>query len=209
MAFYGMHDAPGGKQQTNTFLNNEGMPLKVGDKKDFLIPWYFLNPFSEETLYRNGFLTNDGYSQNPDLDVLKGIIQDANNFISESPVNRKWIKGKNSSSFSGYIDTILNSPNKLRQAYMAISMRAGDYIYIRGKRGIINQGWIFKINDPTDFKYLWFKNVEDGGEHYRQFFTLEVVCRVPNSLYDKLQARRASIWKLSENDRDMLRNLIN
>ena len=206
MTFYGMHDAPGGKQLTDTFLNSDGMPLNIGDKKDFLIPWYFLNPFFEETLFRNGFLNSDGYCQNPDFTILKQILQNAYNFLSESPVNKKWI---NTYGDSQYIQSILNSKNKLRQAYMAISMREGDYVYIRGKRGILNQGWIFKINNPTNFKYKWFKNQDNESEHYRQFFTLEVVCRVSNNMYDILQARRASIWRLSANDIDELTNVVN
>ena len=112
MTFYGMHDAPGGGQLTNTFLNIDGMPLNIGDKKEFLIPWYFLNPFFEETLFRNGFLDGDGYCQNPDFNILQKILQDAYDFISESPVNKKWI---NIHGDNGYIQSILDSKNKLRQ----------------------------------------------------------------------------------------------
>lgn len=204
-----MHDAPGGVQLLNTFLNSEGLQLNVGDKKDFLVPWHFLNPFSEEALYRNGFLVNDGYKKDPDFKELKVVLKEANDLISESPINKKWVHGKNSNNFNSYINSIIESPKRLRQAYLAISMRLGDYIYIRGKKGILNQGWIFKINDPTDFKFVWLKNKSEGGACYRQFFTLEAVARVPEELYERLQARRASIWKLSANETDLLRNLIN
>ena len=206
MAFYGMHDAPGGGQLTNTFLNSDGMPLNVGGKKDFLVPWFFLNPFFEETLFRNGFLGNDGYCQNPNFTVLKQILQNDYDFLNESPVNKKWI---NVHGDNGYIQSILDSKNKLRQAYMAISMREGDYVYIRGKRGILNQGWLFRVGRSLDFKYKWFKNPGNGSEYYRQFFTLEAVCRVTPTLYDTLQARRASVWKLNDNDTESLKNLIN
>ena len=43
----------------------------------------------------------------------------------------------------------------------------------------------------------------------RLLFTLEAVCSVPNNLYHKLQARRASIWKLNPDDENIVRNLIN
>ena len=203
-----MHDAPGGVQLLNTFLNSEGLPLNIGDKKDFLVPWHFLNPFSEEALYRNGFLEETGYNQNPDFNQLKVVLKKTNDLISESPVNKKWVYGKNSSNFNPYINSIIESPKRLRQAYMAISMRSGDYIYVRGKKGILDQGWIFKINDPINFKFIWKKN-SDGGENYKQYFTLEAVASVPNELYERLQARRASIWKLSANETELLRNLIN
>jgi hypothetical protein len=209
MTFYGMHDAAGGIQLLNTFLNSKGLPLNVGDKKDFLIPWHFLNPFLEEALYRNGFLTQAGYKHDPDFKELKVVLKEANELISESPVNKKWIHGKNDSTFNSYINSIVESPKRLRQAYMAISMRSGDYIYIRGKKGTLNKGWVFKINDPTDFKFVWLKNNSNGSENYKQYFTLEAVARVPGNLYERLHARRASIWKLSANDSELLRNLIN
>ena len=47
------------------------------------------------------------------------------------------------------------------------------------------------------------------GENYKQYFTPEAVASVPNELYERLQARRASIWKLSTNETELLRNLIN
>ena len=183
------------------------MPLNVGDKKEFLVPWGFLNPFLEQALYNNGFLEEDGYQQNPDFNQLKVLIKRTNDITSECPVNKKWVHGKNTTEFNSYINSIFESSKKFRQAYMAISMRAGDYICIRGKKNIIEQAWIFKINEPTDFKYVWTKHPR--GENYRLLFTLEAVCSVPNNLYHKLQARRASIWKLNPDDENIVRNLIN
>ena len=38
--------------------------------------------------------------------------------------------------------------------------------------------------------------------------TFKVICKVPNEVYKKLEARRASIWKLLERDFEEIKKLV-
>ena len=199
MTFYGMHDAPGGNQREDTFLNENGHNIQVGDEKDFLIPWGCINPFIELELFKEGFLTDAGYTQNPDYTKFKNIIRYTNNNIRLSPSTQNWVIENE--------DIVLNSSNRLKQAYMAISMKSGDYIYIRGKKSgrvKIKRGWVFKIIEPTKFKY---KSL--GNSTFSSYFTLKAICEVPYHIYEKISSHRASIWVLNSIESNELTNFIN
>ena len=182
MTFYGMHDAPGTKQKNNTFKNENGRPLEPGEEKKFLTPWSFMNPFLEALMIKEGFITDGEPTQDPDYVKLIEILKSNIKYLKSNPVLEEWLHPNTEAH-------IITSKNKLSQAYKAISMKKGDYVYIRGKTGKLDEGWIFKVvNNQIDYVF--------GDGLYWPMMKLETVCKVPNDTYLKIHAQRASFWTI-------------
>ena len=140
-----MHDAPGGKQSRDCFQRPDGTPLQPGDMKAFLTPWAFMNPYLEAMMLKEGFIIDGEYTQSPDYDKLIDILKRNIRYLKTNPILERWL-------INGY--HLVNSKNKLTQAYKAISMKSGDIVYVRGKKGIVSEGWLFEIVD-TNIEYFF------------------------------------------------------
>ena len=86
-----MHDAPGGNQNLDSFKNKDGTQLKTGDIKEFSMPWGFINPFIEKDLLDEGYLTPEGFKQNPDIKKILEILKKNNLEMSKHPSLSKWM----------------------------------------------------------------------------------------------------------------------
>ena len=179
--YYGMHAAPGGKQSTDCFQRPDGTPLQPGDMKAFLTPWAFMNPFIEALMLKEGFIDDGGYTQSPDYDKLTDILKKNIRYLKTNPILERWLINE---------DHLVNSRNKLTQAYKVISMKPGDIVYVRGKKGILSEGWIFEVID-TNIEYHFTRN------KYRPQLKFKTICKVPNDNYLKIHAYRASFWTIN------------
>ena len=187
MTIYCMHDAPNGIQNKKCFLNDDGEKLKKNELKYVGTPWTFLNPILENEMFKNGFLAKDGYIHNPDYDKLAEIIKKNIEELKSHP-NLKSILHTNNEKF------IINSKNKLSQGYGFLAMKTGDYLVIRGKKGIINQAYLFKVIDQTKIRYMSVHN------QARVTTKMKVVCELPNKVYEKIYPRRGSFWEMKNED---------
>ena len=73
-------------------------------------------------------------------------------------------------------------------------MKTGDYLVIRGKKGIINQAYLFKVIDQTKIRYMSVHN------QARVTTKMKVVCELPNKVYEKIYPRRGSFWEMKKDD---------
>jgi len=194
MTFYGMHDAPGTRQNKKVFTNKDGRKIQGGDLHNIMIPWGFLNPLIEKDLYDNGFYDNENkyYKKEIDIDKLIEIVQKNKEDLENNPLLKKWVR-------NGVVEYVINSNNKIRQTYMFLSLNKDDYLVIRGKKNDLPEAYVFKVINPGVIKY---------NSKCIPYMTFKVICKVPNEVYKKLEARRASIWKLLERDFREIKKLV-
>ena len=191
--YVGMHDAPGGKQSTDCFQRPDGTPLQPGDVKAFLTPWAFMNPYIEAMMLKEGFIEDGEYTQSPDYDKLVDILKRNIRYLKSNPMLERWLINE---------DHLVKSRNKLTQAYKAISMKPGDIVYVRGKKGIVSEGWLFEVVD-TNIEYDFTRN------KYWPLIRLKTICKVSNDNYLKIHAQRASFWSInSANEQEIISGLI-
>ena len=128
-------------------------------------------------MLKEGFIIGGEYTQTPDYEKLNEILK------KEYPLPKSLILFLR----DGFITktTLVNSRNKLTQAYKAISMKVGDYIYVRGKKGIISEGWLFQLND-TNIEYVFENN------KYWSMIKFKTIGMISNDDYLKIHAKRAS-----------------
>ena len=168
--YYGMHDAPGGRQSMDSFQRPDGTPLQPGDMKSFLTPWGLLNPFLEAMMLKEGFIIDGKFTKNPDYGKLEELLKRNIRYLTTCPTLERWHNNGNK---------LLNSRNKLTQAYNVISMEPGDRVYVRGKKGFLNEGYLFEVVD-TNLEYI-FKN-----EKYWSMIKLRTLCKVSDDIYAKI-----------------------
>tara|TARA_B100001093_G_scaffold442307_1_gene443959 strand:- start:169 stop:753 length:585 start_codon:yes stop_codon:yes gene_type:complete len=191
--YYGMHDAPGGRQKHDSFQRIDGTPLQPGDEKKFNIPWGFLNPYLEAMMLKEGFIIDGEYTQTPDYKKLDEILKRNIRYLKSNPMLERWLNNE---------EHVVNSRNKLNQAYKAISMKAGDIVYVRGKKGILSEGWLFEVID-MNIEYILKNN------KYEPNIKFKTICKVSNDNYLKIQALRASFWNINDsNEREIISGLI-
>lgn len=183
MTLYGMHDATGGNQNLDSFKNKDGTQLKTGDIKEFSMPWGFINPFIEKDLLDEGYLTPEGFKQNPDIKKILEILKKNNLEKSKHPSLSKWMTNNT------FLETHMLT---LKESYNFISMRANDIIYVRGKKKYLNEGWLFKINKPSEILYKL-----DSNNNYQVFLKFECICKVPEDIYNKINYLPKSFWKIT------------
>ena len=186
MSFYGMNDFPDGKIIRNSFINENGKVLDKGDIYNLNIPWGFMNPFLEKDLYENNFYDKENkfYKKEIDISKLQELVGKNKEELEDIPLLKKWLKTHN-------IEELIKSKNKIRQSYMFMSLTNDDYLVIRGKKNDLPEAYVFQVKQPGVLKYT---------NNYRPYMTFKVICKVPNEVYKKLEARRASMWKLLERD---------
>lgn len=194
MTFYGMHDAPGTKQNLNSFKNKDGLRIQKGDIHDIMMPWGFMNPFLEKKLYENGFYCQKSkcYKKEIDIKKLQEFVKENKKELENISILKKWLKNHN-------IEGFIESKKKMRQAYMFMSLCENDYLIIRGKKGILEEAYVFQVIEQGLLKYT---------EDYKPYMTFKVVCQVPYNVYDKLEPRRASFWKLLPRDFKEIKELV-
>ncbi len=191
--YFGMHDAPGGKQSTDCFQRPDGTPLQPGDVKAFLTPWAFMNPYIEAMMLKEGFIEDGEYTQSPDYDKLVDILKRNIRYLKSNPMLERWLINE---------DHLVKSRNKLTQAYKAISMKPGDIVYVRGKKGIVSEGWLFEVVN-TNIEY------DFTGNKYCPIIKLITICKVSNDNYLKIHAQRASFWSINNaNEQEIISGLI-
>ena len=61
------------------------------------------------------------------------------------------------------------------------------------------EAYVFQVKQPGVLKYT---------NKYSPYMTFKVICKVPNEIYKKLEARRASMWKLLERDFKEIEKLV-
>ena len=186
--YYGMHDAPGGRQSMDCFQRPDGTPLQPGDMKSFLTPWAFVNHYIEALMLKEGFIVDGEYTQTPDYEKLKELLKRNIRYLKSNPVLERWLLNE---------DHLVNSRNKLTQAYKSISMKPGDMVYVRGKKGIISEGWLFEVIN-TNIEYIFKDN------KYWPMIKFKSVCKVSNDDYLKIHAKRASFWTINNPDEQAL-----
>uniref|UniRef100_A0A6C0J5T4 Uncharacterized protein n=1 Tax=viral metagenome TaxID=1070528 RepID=A0A6C0J5T4_9ZZZZ len=187
-SYYGMHDAPGGNQNPNSFMNGS-TPISIGDEKQFRLPWSFINPTIESKLLEQGFIDENGYKKNIDIKKIREILIEYREEIeiTESP---EYLE-KN-------IDYLIESPQRLRQAYMSLTTKKGDLIYIRGKTSFLEEGWLFEIQDSKQINYI--QQVHLYGSSLISTKTFKAIKKIPDEVYRSICGRRASVWKLNETE---------
>ena len=186
-----MHDAPSTKQNLNTFKKEDGSRIQNGDTHDIMMPWSaFVNPFFEKKLIENGFYCMDRKCYKKEIDIvkLKELVRQNREELKEIPILKKWLKSHN-----------IDSSKKLKQAYMFMSLHNDDYLVIRGKKGILEEAYVFQVIEQGLLKYT---------EDYKPYITFRVVCKVPYHIYNNLEARRASFWKLLPRDFKEIKELV-
>ena len=179
-----MHDAPGGKQSMDSFQLPDGTPLQPGDMKSFITPWSLMNPFLEAMMLKEGFIQDSKYTQNPDYEKLEELLKRNVRYLKTSPILERWHNNG---------DYLLDSRNKLTQAYNVISMEPGDKVYVRGKKGFINEGYLFEVVD-TNLEYI-LKN-----EKYWPIIKLRTLCKVSDDIYAKINFN-SSFQKIKSRER--------
>ena len=189
-----MHDAPSTKQNLNSFKRKDGTRIQKGDIHDIMMPWGFMNPFLEKKLFENSFYCqkNKCYKKEIDVKKLQEFIKENNEELEDIPILKKWLKNHN-------IEGFIKSSKKIKQAYMFMSLHDGDYLVIRGKKGILEEAYVFQVIEQGLLKYT---------EDCNPYMTFKVVCQVPYDIYDKLEPRRASFWKLLPRDFKEINQLV-
>ena len=133
--WFGLHDAPSGIQDMNTFTRLKKTGL-------IRIPWHYPCPNlmgmirNTPSLYLNGEFKRLNKRNKQDLtEIIKQSIKRSFSSLEEQVE----------------IEKIMNH---LRQWWMAVRMKKGDYIYIRGKRSdtsgnrrILKRGFIVQVED--------------------------------------------------------------
>jgi hypothetical protein len=194
MTYYGMHDAPGTKQNTNAFTKKDGRKIDTGDIHSIMMPWGFMNPFLEKDLFENNFydIENKCYKKDIDIDKLQELVGKNKEELENIPLLKKWVR-------NGVTEFVIDSKNKIRQSYMFLSLNRNDYLIIRGKKNDLPEAYVFKVIQPGVIKY---------NSRCIPYMTFKVICKVPNEVYKKLEARRASMWKLLERDFKEIEKLV-
>ena len=194
MTFYGMHDAPSTKQNLNSFKKKDGSRIQKGDIHDIMMPWGFMNPFLEKRLYENNFYCQKSkcYKKEIDIKKLQEFIRENKEELEDIPILKKWLKNHD-------IEGFIKSSKKIKQAYMFMSLQTDDYLVIRGKKGVLEEAYIFQVVEQGLLKYT---------EDCKPYMTFKVVCQVPYEIYDKLEPRRSSLWKLLPRDFKEIRQLV-
>ena len=195
--YYGMHDAPGGKQNPESFRHKDGTVLCVGDETEFVLCWSFLNPWFQNKLLEVGLLDENGYKTNP-VELYNGTLrQILIDYKTEYESNEEHV----SEYYEKNVDELILSPIRLKQAWMAISTKKGDIVYVRGKKGKLNEGWLFEVQDSSKINYI--KPQKDGHKS-RSTKTFKVIKKVSNEVYESLPWKRASMWELNQNEIELL-----
>ena len=117
--YYGKHDAPGGKQDMETFerLDNENkIRICWGYSKEIVLDKLKLN---------NLLFNNDTWNENADYTEIKNTIQGSYDNISEIHLKK----------------------NNLMQFWLDISAPPKSLMYIRGKKGKLNKAYIVETVD--------------------------------------------------------------
>ena len=94
---------------------------------------------------------------------------------------------------------IIESSKKMKQSYMFMSLNNDDYLVIRGKKSILQEAYVFQVIEQGLLRYT---------EDCKPYMTFRVVCKVPFEIYDKLEARRSSFWKLLPRDFKEIKELV-
>ena len=182
--YYGMHDAPGGRQSMDCFQRPDGTPLQPGDMKSYLTPWGLLNPFLEELMHDEGFIVDGEYTQTPDYEKLKELLERNKRHLKSNPTLEKWFTNG---------DKLISSKIRLTQAYNVISMKPGDKVYVRGKKKIINEGWLFEVvNNDIEYKFI-------NGKYWPSI-KFKTLGKVSNQDYLKIHAQPSSFWTINNPD---------
>ena len=193
-SYYGMHDAPGGNQNPNSFMNGS-TPISIGDEKQFRLPWSFINPTIESKFLEKGFIDENGYKKHIDIKKVREILIEYREAteITESP---EFLE-KN-------IDYLIKSPQRLRQAYMSLTTKKCDLIYIRGKTSFLEEGWLFEIQDSKKINYI--QQAHLYGSSLISTKTFKAIKKIPDEVYRSIYGRRASMWELNETEITQLLN---
>ena len=194
MTFYGMHDAPSTKQNLNTFKKKDGTRIQTGDTHDIMMPWGFMNPFLEKKLYENSFYCMDSkcYKKEINIKKLQEFVKENKEELENIPILKKWLKNHD-------IEGFIQSSKKMKQSYMFMSLNNDDYLVIRGKKSILQEAYVFQVIEQGLLRYT---------EDCKPYMTFRVVCKVPFEIYDKLEARRSSFWKLLPRDFKEIKELV-
>ena len=93
-------------------------------------------------------------------------------YLKSDPFLEEWLHNEEFLSNSNQI-------NRLKQAYKAISMDEGDIVYVRGKKGSIDEGWLFEVSN-TKIEYI----LKDSKQW--PMLRLKTICKVSDEIYQKI-----------------------
>ena len=194
MTFYGMHDAPSTKQNLNTFKKKDGTRIQKDDIHIINMPYGFMNPFLEKKLYENGFYNKKDSSYEKEIDIkrLQELIIENKDELENIEILKKWLKSHN-------IESFMKSIIKIKQAYMFMTLKEDDYLVMRGKKSMLKEAYVFQVIKRGLIQY---------NKDHEPYMTFKVICQVPYDIYDKLEPRRASFWKLAERDFKEIKELV-
>ena len=80
-----------------------------------------------------------------------------------------------------------------------MTLQKDDYLVMRGKKSVLKEAYVFQIIEEGIIQY---------NENHEPYMSFKVICQVPYDIYDKLEPRRASFWKLAKRDFKEIRELI-
>ena len=161
MNIYAKHDAPGGIQDIKIFerLTNENKTR---------ISWGYKEQSVIDNLRSNNLLFNNGkWNENANYTDIKNTIQGSYDNISEEHLKK----------------------NHLMQFWREISIPSNSLIYIRGKTGKLNEGYIVKTLDTNI--------IIENNEMFRK---VKIISKVSEEVYKNIYHKRSSIWILKKNE---------
>ena len=187
-----MHDAPGGKQNMKTFEY-------LNEYHRIIMPWGFLNPVLEQKIRENEEFYN----------------QEENTFIQNCNLNNLIIFIKQQESFESteYMNTLLNNIRNFRQPWYFLCLKNEDYIYLRGKKTFVNEGWIVKIINSGKIDYIpsdiYNKELDIEEYDYLPSMKVKIIGKVSDDTYKKISGNPSSLWKIRKPEYiEILRNEI-
>ena len=192
MKIYGMHDAPDGEQNTKTFEY-------LSKYHRIMMPWGFLNPILEHKIKEKEEFYN----------------QDSKTFIENCNLDNliTFIKQQSDYEETEFMNSLLSNKRNFRQAWNFICLKNGDYIYLRGKKKIIKEGWIVKIINSGKIDYIPSDicNNELFVDEYNYLpsMKIKIIGKVSENTYQKISGNPTSLWQIGKNEYiEILRNEI-
>ena len=161
MNIYAKHDAPGGIQDIKIFerLTNENKTR---------ISWGYKEQSVIDNLRSNNLLFNNGkWNENANYIDIKNTIQGSYENISEEHLKK----------------------NNLMQFWREISIPSNSLIYIRGKTGKLNEGYIVKTLDTNI--------IIENNEMFRK---VKIISKVTEEVYKIIYPNRSSIYILKKEE---------
>ena len=179
MEIYGMHDAPGGVQNMKSFEYLEKYS-RINMPKNFLDPVLDIKLRNERDFYnkeQGTFIHNCN---------ITNLIQ----FIKEN------------CEMTDYMSRRLENVKGFKIAWEFLCLKNETYIYLRGKKKFLEEGWIAKVINSGKIDYIpqdiyYGDNSLEGYVHSMKF---KVIGKVSNDTYLKIKSNPKSLWRIAKTE---------